>query len=274
MKRKILTFVLSFALLLCLGVTAFAFEVPSEYDFEGSEYGLYFETTHEQGCICGQVLSGELNHYEAGYIDGFGAGLSSDGVSDFEKQQIIEDYLASEEFEAFKQQIIADYKESAAAKAEKQEAIDEAIEDYKNSAEYHAAMLNSYTSGMEAGESEFKSSEEYESKLEEQYSNGLNTGYDSAYQKAYDEAVATVYDKGVADGYSNFRSTAEYKNTLQAQFDGGYNEGYTDGSNEALEGVNTDEEGADWTSLISLMATVGFGLVVLVFLLTRKKKKR
>ena len=274
MKRKILTFVLTVALLLCLSVTAFAFEIPSEYDFEGSEYGAHYNTSHEEGCICGQVLSGELNHYEEGYQDGFRDGLSSNGVSDDEKQQIIDDYLASEEFEAVKQQIIAGYKNSDEANAEKQEAVDEAIENYKNSAEYHAAMFNSYTSGMEAGESEFKSSEEYESKLAEQYSNGLNTGYDSAYQKAYDEAVATVYDKGVADGYSNFRSTAEYINTLQAQFDGGYNEGYTDGSNEALEGVTTEEEGADWTSLISLMATVGFGVLVLVFLLTRKKKKR
>ena len=56
-----LSFCVALVFLLCL--TAFAFETPSEY--EGTQYGASYDTSHDSGC-CTPDGSGSYNHYDEG----------------------------------------------------------------------------------------------------------------------------------------------------------------------------------------------------------------
>ena len=93
MKKIFLMLVLSVVFVLALCVNSFAFEIPEEY--EGTNYGAHYDTSHDGGCCT--ITNGETseNHYDEGYKAGYGDGLESSAITDEEKQAIISDYLAS-----------------------------------------------------------------------------------------------------------------------------------------------------------------------------------
>ena len=188
MKKKIiLLMLLCILMLLTLSVTSCAFEVPAEY--EGTNYGASFDTSHDE--CCAPSGSGEINHYEKGYQDGFGDGLASSAITDEEKQAIIDEFKASQEYQ-------------------------DALE---------GSRLSGYSLGTQEGVEEYKKSDEYNSAMQNQYQAGNTDGYNSGYA----EGAAEMYAKGVADGFANFKTTNEYKNTVEVQWQEGYIEGHDKG---------------------------------------------
>ena len=240
MKKKINFFMLlCIVMLFALSVTSFAFEIPAEY--KGTNYGASFETTHDE--CCAPSNSGEINHYEEGYQDGFGDGLASSAITDEEKQAIINEYLSSE---AYQQAI-----ENAKAQG---------VENFKNSVEYVNAMLDSY----ESGHNEYKNSDEYKNSIQDSFNAGLVDGYDDAYA----EAANVMYQKGVKDGYQNFKNTAEYESTLQSWGQSGYDMGYKDGLDNASSESTTNPA----TAVVLILILFGlFAFYFVIFKIASKK---
>ncbi|MBQ2809672.1 MAG: hypothetical protein IJF11_02135 [Clostridia bacterium] len=259
-----LSFCIALAFLLCL--TAFAFEIPPEY--EGTQYGASYDTSHESNECCNPGGTGSYLHYEKGYTDGFTdgyqSGLEGNELSEEEKQAFLEEYLNSEAYA----QAIA----SAQNKAiEDYKASQQFNEDMQESPYFQGAVFEAYNNGKTAGVTEYKSSQECEDNLYAQYESGVSAGFESGYTQGYNDATDIQYDKGVADGLASFRDGAEYKATLQAQYDGGYNSGYNDGSADALNGV--ENNGADWSTIVSLVLTILSAGLIFVFVSIRKKGK-
>lgn len=259
MKRFLITFALSIALVLAMCVTSFAFELHPEL---GDGYGCNYNTDHESSDCCpflGESFYG--SHYDEGYYTGYKDGLASTDITDEEKQAIIQEYLTSQAFQAAMAQAVEDYKAS-----------DDFKNDIKNSEEYLLAIADSYIQGMSAGAEDYKNSDAYDYALSSEYQAGVNAGYSAGYSSGYGDASEALYDKGVADGYVNFRESVEYSKTLQSQYDGGYSEGYTD----AVEDVNSipNDEGVDYVKIFSLIAGVLFSGFVLLLVLKFKNKKR
>ncbi len=262
MKKIFLMLVLSVVFVLALCVNSFAFEIPEEY--EGTNYGAHYDTSHDGGCCT--ITNGETseNHYDEGYKAGYGDGLESSAITDEEKQAIISDYLASsayaESIAQAKAEAVEDYKGS-----------EQFNEDVQNSDAYQSAVSQAYNNGKQDGENEYKGSDANRYALQAQYQSGVDNGYQAGYDAGYGDASETLYDKGVADGMANFRTSNEYKNTLQANYDGGYEAGYIEASS-GQENVKDDSS----SSLGYILGLAGglVGLFVLYMVLSKISKKK
>ncbi len=261
MKKIILRFALMLVFSIILAISAFAYEVPEQY--EGTNYGASYNTDHDNDCCPYPQGTGveHPTHYDEGYSDGFKDGLESDGLSEDEKQAFLEQYHDSDEFKALLAQAVNDYKASS-----------QFGEDMKNTAEYQGAIVSAYQNGYNAGQEDYKGSDSYRNDLYAQYENGVNSGYNLGYNSGYFEAEEKLYDKGMAEGFANFRDSAEYKATLQAQFDGGYNEGYLAGANDS-QNVKSDDNSVSVSSLLTLVLSVISLGALSVFLFIHKRKK-
>lgn len=260
MKKRlkvIITLAVSAVLIAVSAITAFAWTQHPELP----GYGTYYDTTHDSPDCCPNEGSGVYgsSHYEQGYYQGYMDCYNQAGgtVEDAQKQAIINEFLASAEY---------------------QQRIDEAkaqgAEDYKKSEEYTLAILQSYEEGYTAGIDEFKASSEYREELDSRYTSGVKASYEEAYKLGYDDGAEQMYAKGVSDGYANFRVTEEYKNTLQAQYDGGYGEGYAAGVSDAPAAESsTEEKGPDISSIITLVLSIVVLSAIVVFVFTNKKIK-
>ena len=259
MKRFLITFALSIALVLAMCVTSFAFEIPDEY--EGTNYGAHYDTSHDGGCCT--ITNGETseNHYDEGYYTGYKDGLASTDITDEEKQAIIQAYLESQAFQDAMAQAVEDYKSSEAFK-----------DDMQRHDDYQSAVAQAYTKGVEDGENGYKNSDAHNHDLRAEFQNGVNSGYEAGYNAGYSDASKSLYDKGLADGYVNFREGEEYKVTLQSYYDGGYTEGYSAGFDNSNS--SNKNEGADWTKIVTLLISVIVFVILLLFVSKFKKNKK
>lgn len=247
MKRIFLTFILSVSLIFILAISSFAYEIPNEY--EGTQYGAGYDTTHDEDNCCSYPSGSSVehgNHYESGYSDGFKDGYQSgleneEELSEAQKQAFLEQYFQSQEF---KDRI-------AQAKAD-------GVSEFKNSIEYANVLDEARREGAE----NFKSSDEYKDEKAEERASGERDGYNAG----YNEAAEAMYSKGLADGSGVFKKSEEYKQTLQSTYELGFEDGYVDG-------YNSDED-SNPVAIVGLVATlfVLFGIYIFITMISKKSK--
>ena len=144
MRKIILKISLLLTFIVLFTISVFAFTVPSEYD--GTKYGANYDTSHESNDCCPYPEASSVpadSHYEKGYsdgfLDGYQSGLESDELSEEQKQTFLNEFLASGAYAQL---------------------IEQAIEDYKNSIEFHAELMAAYENGVLKGDNGYNKCEQ------------------------------------------------------------------------------------------------------------------